>query len=192
MSELDSGRDGDLSLRTPTEVARRSIILYAIVAAGHREPREAITRWLQREGLWEAVTPEEAAFLESQRPTREQMINATWQAEALLPFLWSLKKIESLPAAVSQCDLPAMRKVLPPLFGPTIDFILEASLRDWDELSKAYEEIYDTNWLVRDAEINNRPIPRGLNPEIIEERHRALNWILCLGGESWDEITTDT
>src|SRR5258708_4762740 len=85
-------------IRSADEVARRCILLYAVVAAGHGEPHDPLVQWLRREGLWEEVSPEESEFLLSASPTQKQRIDATWRAEALYPLLWSLGLIAELPS----------------------------------------------------------------------------------------------
>ena len=42
-------------IRSAEEVARRCIVLYAVLAAGHDEPRDELVAWLRREGLRDAV-----------------------------------------------------------------------------------------------------------------------------------------
>ena len=77
-------------IRSADEVARRCIVLYAVLAAGHGEPRDELVSWLRREDLWDAVSPKESEFLLAESPTQRHRINATWRAEALFPLLWSL------------------------------------------------------------------------------------------------------
>jgi hypothetical protein len=62
--------------------------------------REELVAWLRREGLWNAVSPAESAFLLADFPTEGKLIHATWRAEALLPLLWSLGLISELKCAV--------------------------------------------------------------------------------------------
>jgi hypothetical protein len=120
------------------------------------------------------------------------MINATWQAEALFPLLWALGIVQELPPATALCDLPSIRTVLPPLFGSTSEFISQAALRSLDQIMEAYEDTYQAHWLVRDADISEKPVPRGLNREILQERHHALNWLVSSSNQAWDDVTTDT
>ncbi len=179
-------------MRTPLEVARRCLVLYAVVAAGHKESREALRRWLHREELWSSVSPDEASLLEAPRPSRQQFVNATWRAEALLPLLWALGAIDSLPTATDICDVQLIRSALPPLLGSTAAFVKKATLRDEAAIWDAHENIYQAHWDVRDAQLNTKPIPNGLDPGVVQERHYALNWLTGYLGQDWDDVTTDT
>jgi hypothetical protein len=195
-------------IRDADAVARRCIILYAVVAAGHNEPRDQLVAWLRHEGLWEAVTPKESEFLLSKSPTRQQQVNATWRAEALFSLVWSLGLIGELSIPQQLCDVQLVRSVLPPLFGSVGRFISEAKLRNDSELHDANEKIYQIHWHVRDAQRRHEPTPPGrlprmphedcdppaesLNPSVVQERHYALNWLIGYCGQDWDDITTDT
>jgi hypothetical protein len=105
------------SIRSSQEVAARSVVLYAVVGAGHKQNRSEIVRWLGAERLWEHTSPEERAFLEAAEPTERQVAGATWRAEALYPLLWSLSLFQELPAPVEMCDVQALQLVLPVFSG---------------------------------------------------------------------------
>jgi hypothetical protein len=178
--------------RTASEVAERCLVLFSVVAAGHKEQTKDLVGWLRSEGLWHAVSPREAAFLEAEDPTRQQQINATWRAESLLPLLWALGRIQGIPDPSDIISLEAMQEVLPPIFGATSEFVARAALRPEEEIWDVREATYQAHWAVVDARINGRPAPDGLNAGVLYERHHALNWLIGYCGQDWDDVTTDT
>lgn len=195
-------------IRSADDVARRCIVLYAILDAGHGESRSELVAWLRSEGLWEAVSPKESQFLLCESPTEQQHVNATWRAEALFPLLWSLDLIGELPSPQQLCDVQLIRRVLPPLFSPVGEFVSNARLRSDSEIHNANEEIYQIHWRVRDAQLRNTPTPPRKLPRmpvadreppveaydsgVVQERHYGLNWLIGYCGQDWDDITTDT
>jgi hypothetical protein len=195
-------------IRSAGEVAGRCVILYAVIAAGHREARDQLVAWLRREGLWDGVGPKESEFLLSTSPTETQRIQASWRAEALFPLLWSLRLIHELPSPQKICDVQLMQRVLPPLFGSVAQFISSAALRSDADILAANEEIYQIHWRVRDFQLRLEPTPPGKLPRmphpdfdppaesydggVVQERHYALNWLIGYCGQDWDDITTDT
>jgi Domain of unknown function (DUF4272) len=179
-------------IQSADEVARRCVVLYAVLAAGHNEPRDKLVAWLQQEGIWDAVSPQKSRFLRSESPSRDQCINATWRAEALLPLLWSLTRIAEMPSPTQLCDVQLIRGVLPPIFGSVKEFIFSARLRSAAAIRDATEEIYQIHWQVRDTQLNSKPIPAGFNSGVVQERHYALNWLTGYGGRHWDDVKTDT
>jgi Domain of unknown function (DUF4272) len=179
-------------IRSADEVARRAVVLYAVMAAGHQESRSELVNWLKRECLRGSVSPKEAEFLEASTPTMQQTVNATWRAEALAPLLWSLGAIPDLLPPIGFCDIQAMRGVLPPLMGSVTQWLSAAQLRSEGEILRANEDVYQIHRKVRDARLNGRPVPDNFHPGVVQERHYALNWLIGYCGQEWDEITTET
>mgnify|MGYP003577157264 CR=1 FL=1 len=195
MTEDFDKRDGEDLLpdvmRSAAEVARRCCVLMGIVAAGHHEPRGPIIGWLKAEELWEYVSPYERRFLESEFPMEQQFVNATWRAEASQALLWALGELPAMSGLTEICSLDSQRAAIP-FLGPASDFISKASLRTEEEIRGELDSVYDAHWRVRDAQLKRRPVPDGLNPGVIQERHYALNWLTGYDGQEWDGITTDT
>jgi hypothetical protein len=201
-------------IREAKDVARRCIVLYAVIAAGHGEPRQKLREWLLREGLWDYVSPQEQVFLESNEPSEEQLNQATWRVEALFQLLWALRSINDLPAPTELVDVEFVQSVLPPLFGSTSAFISSAHLRPDSEVHDASGKMFHIHWRIRDAKAGTNPslpepavnlkrLPRmdvkpeqppveAFNAGIVFERHHALNWLIGYCGQEWDDITTDT
>lgn len=175
--------------QTAEKVARRCLVLMAVVAAGHKKPRAAIRKWLRRENLLKELTPEEKRLFSSARVSLRQQVWATWRVEALAPLLWS---IGAIPRLGKPKLLANTRKLLSPLYQTTTEFVRAAKLRSKRDLVRASTEIYETNWAVRDARINDTKIPGDVDPGIVQERHHALNWLLNDLGEEWDDVSTDT
>jgi hypothetical protein len=179
-------------IRSPKEVARRCIVLFAVLAAGHGESREKLVAWLRREGLWDAVSSNESGFLLSGSPTKQQYVDATWRAEALYCLVWALGLIDEAPDSLKACDIQLLQRQLPPLFGSVGGFISSAKLRSDLEIRAANESIYQIHWRVRDAQLKGQPPIESYNPSVIQEGHYALNWLIGYCGQAWDDVTTNT
>ncbi len=194
-------------IRSADEVARRSIVLHAVLAAGHNESRDGLVAWLRREGLWNSVSPKESEFFLSDGPTPQQLIQGQWRAEALFPLLWALGLIAEMPSPQRICDVQLMQGVLPRLFDSVAGFISSARLRADAEIHEANEDIYQIHWRVRDFHRRDEPTPPGslarmptaeceppvesYNAGVVHERHYALNWLIGYYRQDWDEITTE-
>jgi hypothetical protein len=50
----------------------------------------------------------------------------------------------------------------------------------------------EEHWRARDARLHERSMPPGIDIEIVQERHHAINWITGYDGLRWDEVATDT
>jgi hypothetical protein len=123
---------------------------------------------------------------------QQQLINATWRAEALLPLLWSLGRVSEMQPPTALCDVQALRRALPPLLGSVAEFVSTSRLLPSSAIHDANDEIYHIHWKVRDTQLNNKPIPDSYVPGVAKERHYALNWLICYFDQDWDGISTDT
>ena len=183
--------ENEVKLREPKEVAKRAIVLYALVAVAHQADRKRATSWLRSEGLWESVSPKEKDFLESNDPPKQDVIEASWRAESLWTLLWALRKIDKFDLPKEMCNTELIRQIMPAPESSCTQFINEAALRSPSEILVATDLIYRIHWAVVDAHLNSQAIPGGFHPGIVYERHYALNWLTWYADE-WDDITTDT
>ena len=71
-------------------------------------------------------------------------------------------------------------------------FVDQARLRPAAQILDQAHRIYRYHWAVRDAELESRPVPAGLNPGVTMERHQALNWLIGYLGQDWDNVSADT
>ena len=178
--------DDDKRLRTPREVAERAVALYAVSVGAAPEEHENAVAFLRERGLWEAASPKERAFLLNPRPEEQEVIDFTWRYEALFVLLWALGHVEDLPFPDDTCDRPLHEFVvgLPPE-----DFVGRAALRPVDEILDATDLIYRCHWAVVEARGDR---PGVLDPDVVYERHYALNWLTKYGDAGWDNVPTNT
>ena len=182
--------EDEARIQDPKDVAKRAAILYALASIGHGGDRNGTQEYLKSEGLWESVTANERILFGKDDPPEQAMIDAAWRAEALWTLLWALGKVEKLELPKGQCAAEQVHRAMPNS-GEVAAFINSATLRSKSEILDETDRIYRIHWAVRDAQINGRPIPAGLNGSVVVERHYALNWLTWYADE-WDDITTDT
>jgi len=91
-------------------------------------------------------------------------------------------KIQELPDSAMQCDTGVFKSVLPPFAKTSAQaFIEQATLIDQDRLWKQAELYLDDHWKARDARLHERSLPIGIDIEIVQEQHHAINWITGYG-----------
>lgn len=161
-----------------------------MILIGYKVPTNPIG-WLKRENLWDYASPKEKDVFENANRTQKDFDDATWRSEALWTLLWSLGKIDELDLPRQFYDSERLQQVLPKPGDSCARFINGASLRSKSELLDATDLIYRIHWAVEDARLKKTPIPAGFNPDIVYERHYALNWLTFYSND-WDNVTTDT
>lgn len=105
-------------------------------------------------------------------------------------MLWALGFVEVLGRPDSQIDVDEVVHILEDRGRDGL--VAQAKLRPAGVLLDAADLFYRYHWAVRDAKLNGRPPPTGLNPDVVMEWHYALNWLIGYGAAEWDEVSTDT
>jgi len=191
LNEPDEVEEEEEGFRPASEVARRCLILCAVVAVSHEEDRTSIIAWLKSEGLWKDVSPDERSLFQSKKPTKKKLIQASWRVEALHVLLWALQLVPTITDDKTRADQSSLKKLLP-FRASTSNFVINSELRADSAIFDMKDAIYQAQWTVRDAEVNGKPAPQDIDPGIIVERHYAINWLMGYLGQAWDDVTTDT
>jgi len=48
------------------------------------------------------------------------------------------------------------------------------------------------DWACVAARVSGKSPPKGVDCEVVMERHHALNWLIGYQGQEWDDVSTDT
>jgi hypothetical protein len=183
--------------RQSTAVRRRSLVLSGIQAVPNgRDPREVV-RWLRAENLWSSTSESERVFL-TKKPGRALLAQMSWRAEALWTLWWALGYVRALSFPPCECDLGDVldrRGVDVPWIGaPTRAFVRSGgALRPRDEQLDETDLAYRLHWAVREAKVKGRQPPRGVDADVVEERHHTLNWLIGRHASAdWDDVDTPT
>lgn len=177
-----------INLRSKDEAARRAFCLFAVAAHALGWEADAL-QGLKDYGVEADLTPAERAYLA--RPTQDGRMHMSWAIEACMPLLWYLDYYPDLPRPDAQVKAARMIDMVQSL-GPR-GFLQAAGQRDVAEVLDEADLIYRYHWATRDAELAHRPAPSGLDPDVVLERHRALNWLIGYDDRAdWDDVPADT
>ncbi|MCE5168867.1 DUF4272 domain-containing protein [Paenibacillus profundus] len=191
--------DDDALIRPKEEIVQRAIALcmIAMYAGGLAEEsdlareREFIHMIMEQYGAESFFTENERDFLTDDNPDRTDMIQFAWMYECCWVLLWALGYVEQLDFPGDICDVQSAIDVLRNA-GDYDTFYNNAVVRTKAEILEQTDRIYRYDWACVNERINNRPIPGGLNDEVVVERHRAFNWLICYMDADWDHVRTDT
>jgi hypothetical protein len=172
------------------DVARRCVVLLAVVASGHNDRRSKLVPWLRNEGLLDHASPEELRILRARTLSQRDKAYATWRIEAILPLLWALGRFTKMPPPTEKDS--SIRGLMPLPLEPTAEFIAKAKLRSVRALRNEQDLVYNIHAHLRSDRMNKKRPPRNIDPEVIQERHYAMNWLLNDEDQPWDDVATDT
>jgi len=180
------------ALRTPEEVASRTIILVALSLVADGADRDLCIKWIESEGILEHVSPLEFKFFRNTSPSPNDVKEMQWRTKATLVLAWALQLIEDLPPSSQLYTQDKLWQKVPTLGNPTTEFIRNASLRPHEEIWNLYHKITKEHWKANDAEFNKREAPDGLIHGVAYERHYGINWLVNHCEQEWDNVDTDT
>jgi hypothetical protein len=176
--------DDAVTLRDPAEVARRVLVLSAVIHAADenqwgRHVKGFFARlfgqygreWTRVQGrakdrldhpqLWPYASPEEHTFLTSRKFDPDLARKLLWRLEGLWVLVWALGEVQ-LNWPTGMCDVPRLHQIVTD-YEARDDFIATASLRPKTEILDADQEAMLLHWAIRDAWIHKRPIPADLD-----------------------------
>jgi hypothetical protein len=182
--------DEEALLRPAADVARRAIVLMAVAMRAEGVAQAKVVKFLQQRGVIAAVSPEEKTFLNQAEPDEAQKRHLTWRYESLWTVLWALGHVDALGPPSDQCDARRAIKLINET--PAQKLIGQAQLRPAAEILDEVDFYYRAHWHVRRVELDERPAIDDLDPDVVSERHYALNWLTHYRYQEWDDVTTDT
>ena len=186
--------EGEVELRSSPDAARRALALLIVAVRGEfwnsggEFPRAELEA---RVGAgFDVLSPKEAAFLAAAAPERQEIVDFAWRYEALFLLEWALGHVPVLPDPTAICDVPAVVRIINR--PGDREFLAQSRLRPAGEILDALDLHLRLHWAIRQARLDNKPAPAGLDPGVIQERHYALNWLVRFEGADWDDIDTPT
>jgi hypothetical protein len=200
--------DDDVRLQTPDDVARRTLVLWAVELQAEGVPHAETLGIIQQLDLEKSVNPLERAFLDNDNPSPEECQQLVWRLESLWVLMWALGHIESLDWPSGMCDVPKLAGLLGE-YEDDATFITSARLRPVSEILDAQDLIMRIHWAIRDAYLHQDGmlpvgldwsqdddwVPSTMSAEVgvVEQRHYTLNWLVnYLDPKNWDCVDTPT
>ncbi|WP_306115478.1 MULTISPECIES: DUF4272 domain-containing protein [unclassified Roseovarius] len=183
--------DEDRSLRrTKKEVAERALALMIAAVKGETGDQALIDTLIDQYDAGALFTLAERAFINDPNPSEQMRVEMSWRYEGVHTLLWALGFYDALMPPDQIVDVYEMGTLLRDL-GPD-GLRRKAQLRPQAAVLDMTDLVYRMNWAAVEARVNGEPVPAGIHPGIVYERHYALNWLIGYAGLGWDEMRTDT
>ncbi len=198
----------DCELQSAQEVARRVLVLWAVVLRAEGAPKEEALKLIEHHNLWDSVSAKERSFLENDDPDPDESQALVWRLESIWVLLWALGYLNEFDWPVGMCDVPKLVDIVRPReLEP--EFVSAAQLRGRSDILDAQHLTMRIHWAIRETYVNGI----GLIPEdldwstesemvaitmspavgVIEQRHHVLNWLINFpDAEDWDHVDTPT
>jgi hypothetical protein len=191
---LPAIEDGDaVTLRSQEAVWRRLVALWGVVGAAMLRRNAFFKEYFAADERRAMLSNDEAAFLFNDAPPEQDRIRFSWRLEALMFLAWCAGLVEDpgLPQKPSSAE--AILPLYPHDLGDAAMLRDALRLRSTAEILDKADLLYRLHWAVRDAHLNGREPPPGINAGMVLEWHHAVNWMVGYDGEDdWDAVSTDT
>ncbi|MES2900029.1 MAG: DUF4272 domain-containing protein [Pseudomonadota bacterium] len=180
--------EDELTLRDRDAVVdrARALLLVALraesVASGEPIPVDTL---LNKMPLGDnALSPLERAFLDLPSPSEHECAQFTWRYESLYLLEWALGLVNELPYPSEACDTASTVATLIEMRGP--------ALRPATDILDALDLHYRLHWFIRQERLRKSVETKGVDADVVMERHRTLNWLVRFQHAPWDEVDTPT
>lgn len=186
--------ESEVVLRSSAGVAERIMALFAVAvraeSVASKSPMSS-DEIMQRLGLaYSALSPAEHTFIVDRMPTQKDIAKFGWCYEGAYALAWAVGVVDKLPFPAAICDVELVAQKLLKLGAGGIN--AAARLRPASELLDSLDLHQRLHWIIRQAQADKKSAPAGLEPGVIQERHRAFNWLVQLEGARWDDVDTPT
>lgn len=180
----------DMSVRqTNAAIAKRLLALHGIVgvAFGWAERHQPVSKWFEREQLWDAMTGAEIEFVKNNAGE-----TAIFQGklEGLFGLAWAAGLLDgSILSEVPGTFVNMFPKVLKG--DSTLPLRNKIAPRAIDELIEGLDLLYCLDSAMLSRRLRNISVDGSpLHPFAVQERRRALEWLFA--DVDWDDVELDT
>jgi len=184
----------EVRLRAAPDVFHRACSLLAVAIRAESLASETpLSIEELRQRLPEAfvhLTASEEAFMSSDAPEPQDIVNHAWRYECASILQWALGLVDVLRAPSEICDVPRTARTL--VDADRSALLASATLRPAREILDALDEHFRLHWMAREARRADGPLPGDLDAGVLAERHHALNWLVRFQDATWDEVDTPT
>lgn len=197
----------EAKIKSPEETVKRAVTaLFATqIAMDLLNPQSDVKEsaaffgeMLERLGLSGEPTTEEKMFFalvnaNAPQPTEKFASDMAWRIEMVIPLLWACGIISedlSYPDKMSEYIEQARVIAACDNFD---ELMQKVNMRNPSKILDKADLLFRMDWACVDARLRGE-IPSGnLNPDVVVEQHKGLNWLIgAFDAENWDKVKPHT
>lgn len=173
-------------------VARRALILNAMLQIAFKAPVQIIKQWIAANGLDEDLVESERQILQKSDKdlTDQELTNLAWYVEALWTLAWTGGLIDEIPFDKPVGDNLAS---LCPNLQRNEDgskILKRMGLRPHGEMFRMLDLYFRLHWWTRNAQLTG-DATGDVSIDVIMERRKALEWVMNAEND-WDNVEMST
>ncbi|UTC66113.1 MULTISPECIES: DUF4272 domain-containing protein [unclassified Treponema] len=155
----------------------------------YEESKELFSILLEKYGVQNLLLEKEKRLFDGTY-TEQDAVDVGWTYEAYWALLWALGLVEDISYPNDICDV---QKAITTVGDRETkkEFKALCKLRDIEEILDMLDLHYRYHWATEEKRLNPKTEIKDLNPEVLMERRRGLEWLIS-DEEDWYEISMDT
>ena len=142
-------------------------------------------------GVKDCLLPVEKRIFDNEY-TEKDLVNVSWYYETFWSLVWALGLIEDkdIEKPYDTCNSQKVVKKIMTCNSKN-EFKQICKLRDIEEILDMVDLYYRYHWACVDKSINPKTKIGKLNPEVVFERRKGLEWLIS-EEKDWEDISLDT
>lgn len=180
----------ETTIQSKEAIVQRALALAYVALKSEGLDEESLQPFNTKFGAKEFLSDQERQYVEANTPTDQQTANANWRYESLHVLLWALGYIDTLSYPSEMCNPEELIKII--VTSDVASLQDNAQPRTVAEILDKADLMYRIHWACTNARIKGEPMPSSLNGSVVYERRYALNWLIRLDDEDWDQVPMDT
>lgn len=186
-----------IKLRGIDEICKRAVacLLSTQIACDigngedYEESRKLIGELLEKFGVKDCLNSKEERLFDGSY-SMQDALDVTWTYEAYWSLVWSLGLVEDISDASEICDCEEAIRFVGDCDSYEI-FKRNCKIRDAEEILDMLDLYYRYDWACTEKRIRPDTPIGNLNPEVVTERRRGLEWLIS-DEDDWFAISLDT
>ncbi|WP_024470439.1 DUF4272 domain-containing protein [Treponema pedis] len=156
---------------------------------GYEESKELFLSLLEKYEVSECLFEKEQRLFDGTY-SEQDAIDVCWTYEAYWSLVWALGLVEDISYTNTICDVERAIKLVGDTDGKEA-FKAQCRLRDIEEILDMLDLHYRYHWATEEKRLRSETEIKDLNPEIVMERRRGLEWLISEEND-WFDISMDT
>lgn len=187
----------EVSLKSLDEICKRAIacLLSTQIACDiaenndYNESKELFLKLLKEFEVEDCLLEKEKKLFDGTFQNQD-VIDVAWTYEAYWSLVWALGLVNNIDYPTDVCDCQKAIRLVGDCKNFE-EFKKQCKLRDIEEILDMLDLHYRYHWATTEKRINPATPIAELNPDVVVERRRGLEWLIS-SEEDWNEISMDT
>ncbi len=184
--------DDEVTLKDKEVICRRALASLLVIQVScdinnnnYKESLEFFGPLIEKLGLSDELNEKERRIMDGTY-TQQDLYDMDWAYEAYWSLAWALGLVDDISNGGQMCDCSAAVNFFFDDCKTLDDFIEKCELRDTEEILDLLDLYYRYNWAINNKYVNKTAKIGNLNPSLVIERRRGLQWIVSEEDDWYD------